>query len=112
MLGSQKQISRMLLKSCLYIHRNGIYLALNGKISSVRLTFGCRSSPKISDTLSEALCWILLNNCKLPFVLHLLDDFLLVNYPHVKPDRCISALKCTFNDLGVPISEEKTLGPF
>ncbi len=79
---------------------------------SVRLTFGCRSSPKIFDTLSEALCWILLNNCKLPFVLHLLDDFLLVDYPHVKPDRCISALKCTFNDLGVPISEEKTLGPF
>ncbi len=78
---------------------------------SVRLTFGCRSSPKIFDTLSEALCWILLNNCKLPFVLHLLDDFLLVDYPHVKPDRCISALKCTFNDLGVPLSKEKTLGP-
>ncbi len=78
---------------------------------SVRLTFGCHRSPKIFDTLSEVLCWILLNNCKLPFVLHLLDYFLLVDYPHVKPDRCISALKCTFYDLGVPLSEEKTLGP-
>lgn len=78
---------------------------------SVRLTFGCRSSPKIFDTLSEALCWILLNNCKLPFVLHLLDDFLLVDYPNSKPDRCISALKHTFKKLGVPLSEEKTIGP-
>lgn len=78
---------------------------------SVRLTFGCRSSPKIFDTLSEALCWILLNNCKIPHVLHLLDDFLLVDYKNAKPERCISALKHTFADLGVPLSEEKTLGP-
>lgn len=78
---------------------------------SVRLTFGCRSSPKIFDTLSEALCWILLNNCKLPHVLHLLDDFLLVDHKNAKPGRCISALKHTFTELGVPLSEEKTLGP-
>ena len=78
---------------------------------SVRLTFGCRSSPKIFDTLSEALCWILLNNCKLPFVLHLLDDFLLIDYPNSIPDQCISALKHTFKTLGVPLSEEKTSGP-
>lgn len=78
---------------------------------AVRLTFGCRSSPKIFDTLSEALCWILLNNCKLPFVLHLLDDFLLVDYPHAKPDHAIITLKDTFKNLGVPLSEEKTSGP-
>lgn len=47
---------------------------------SVRLTFGCH--PKTLDSLSEALCWTLINNCKLPFVLHLLDDFWLVNYPN------------------------------
>ena len=38
---------------------------------AVWLTFGCRSSPRIFDTLSEALCWILLNVRKLPLVLHL-----------------------------------------
>ena len=54
---------------------------------SVRFTFGCRSSPKIFDTLSEALCWILLNNCKLPFVLHLLDDLLLIDHPNSKPEN-------------------------
>ncbi len=79
---------------------------------AVRLTFGCRSSPKIFDTLSEALCWILLNNCKLPFVLHLLDDFLLIDFPCAKPDHAISTLKDTFKNLGVPLSEEKTSGPF
>ncbi len=34
-----------------------------------------------------------------------------MNYRNVKPDRYISALKCNFNDLGVPLSKEKTLGP-
>ena len=47
---------------------------------AVKLTFGCRSSPRIFDTLSEALCWILSNTFKLPFVLHLLDDFLVVDF--------------------------------
>lgn len=78
---------------------------------SVRLTFGCRSSPSIFNTLAEALCWILLNNCKLPFVLHLLDDFLVVDYPHARADRCINDLKQVFKQLGVPLSEEKTQGP-
>lgn len=75
---------------------------------AVRLTFGRRSSPKTFDTLSEALCWILLNNCKLPFVLQFLDNFLLVDYPHSKPDCCINALRWTFARLGIPLSEEKT----
>lgn len=65
---------------------------------TVRLTFGWRSSLKLFNILSEALCWILLNNCKLPFVLHLLDDFLLVDYPNSKPDRCICALKHTWQN--------------
>lgn len=58
-----------------------------GKMSSsVRLTFGYRSSPRIFVTLSEAFYWILLNNCNLPFVLHLLDDFLVVDYPNSQPE--------------------------
>ncbi len=42
---------------------------------AVRLTFGCKSSPKIFDMLSEALCWILQNNHAIPYLIHLLDDF-------------------------------------
>ncbi len=78
---------------------------------AVKLTFGCRSSPRIFDTLSEALCWILYNTHKLPFVLHLLDDFLVVDFPASPPARCITVVKDVFSSLGVPLSEEKTVGP-
>ena len=78
---------------------------------AVKLTFGCRSSPRIFDTLSEALCWILYNTHKLPFVLHLLDDFLVVDFPASPAARCISTMKELFLSLGVPLSEEKTAGP-
>ncbi|XP_062249448.1 uncharacterized protein LOC133958576 [Platichthys flesus] len=78
---------------------------------SVKLTFGCRSSPSIFNTLSEALCWILYNSYKLPFVLHLLDDFLVIDFPSSPPARNITALRNLFSELGVPLSEEKTIGP-
>lgn len=78
---------------------------------SVRLPFGCRSSPHIFNSLSEALCWILYNSHKLPFVLHLLDDFLVVDFPSSPPRRCISAVTSLFSRLGVPLSSEKTCGP-
>ncbi len=51
-------------------------LRWNGKFYfSVRLTFGCKSSPKIFDMLSEAVCWILSNNYAIPHLIHLLYDF-------------------------------------
>ncbi|KAI2646851.1 Pro-Pol polyprotein [Labeo rohita] len=46
---------------------------------AVRLTFGCRSSPKIFDTLSEAICWILSNNYNIPYLIHLA--------PRLRPSR-------------------------
>ncbi|XP_072522621.1 uncharacterized protein [Salminus brasiliensis] len=78
---------------------------------SVRLAFGCKSSPKIFNTLAEALCWILLNVQRLPFVLHLLDDFLIIDPPSAPPARGLTALSDTFHRLGIPLSDEKTLGP-
>ncbi|XP_049340789.1 uncharacterized protein LOC125804934 [Astyanax mexicanus] len=78
---------------------------------SVRLAFGCKSSPKLFDSFAEALCWILLNKHRLPFVLHLLDDFLVVDSPSSPPSRGLDAVTSTFTRLGVPISEEKTVGP-
>ncbi|KAK1176000.1 hypothetical protein AOXY_G771, partial [Acipenser oxyrinchus oxyrinchus] len=78
---------------------------------SVRLTFSCRSSPKIFDALSEALCWILLNNYSIPFLLHLLDDFLLIDFPHASPAQNLTILKSLFSNLCIPLASEKTLGP-
>ncbi|XP_051994017.1 uncharacterized protein LOC127651992 [Xyrauchen texanus] len=78
---------------------------------AVRLAFGCRSSPKIFDSLSEGLCWILINNYKLPYVLHLLDDFLIITPPSAPPHSGFSTLIKVFYELGVPLSKEKTSGP-
>ncbi|VDH95073.1 Hypothetical predicted protein [Mytilus galloprovincialis] len=76
-----------------------------------RLAFGCRSSPKIFDTLSVAICWILQNNYGLRHVLHLLDDFLLINNPYVDATRNMNTMLYVFNSLKIPLSAHKTVGP-
>ncbi|XP_071060142.1 uncharacterized protein [Pseudochaenichthys georgianus] len=78
---------------------------------AVRLTFGCRSSPCIFNSFSEALCWILLNVVRIPSVLHLLDDFLLIDPPRDNSGDSLAKLQTCFQELGVPLSVEKTLGP-
>ncbi|MEW8338437.1 MAG: reverse transcriptase domain-containing protein [Candidatus Thiodiazotropha taylori] len=76
-----------------------------------RLVFGGRSSPKIFDSLSEAVCWILEHNYKLANVLHLLDDFLAIDSPEADADRTMAVLTLVFNKLGIPLSLNKTVGP-
>ncbi|RXN04501.1 poly [Labeo rohita] len=78
---------------------------------AVRLTFGCKSSPKIFDMLSEAICWILLNNYAIPHLIHLLDDFLVISPPDAIPAAHILTIQKVFSKLGIPIAEEKTMGP-
>ncbi|XP_068584257.1 uncharacterized protein [Cebidichthys violaceus] len=78
---------------------------------AVRLTFGCKSSPAIFNQVSEALCWILLNRVRVPSLLHLLDDFLLIDPPQDNAGASLSKLKLMFKHLGVPLSDEKTTGP-
>lgn len=77
----------------------------------MRLTFGCRSSPSIFNSVSEVLCWILLNRVRIPSVLHLLDDFLPIDPPHDSSGSSLSKLKHCFHALGVPLSDQKTIGP-
>nr|XP_040033418.1 uncharacterized protein LOC120819784 [Gasterosteus aculeatus aculeatus] len=78
---------------------------------AVRLTFGCRSSPCIFNKVSEALCWILLNRAKIPSVLHLLDDFLVIDSPRDGSGCSLRRVEQCFRSLGVPLSEGKTMGP-
>ena len=76
-----------------------------------RLVFGSRSSPKIFDNFSSALCWIAENNYHIENILHLLDGFLVI----VPKDKDAEAIKNKFWNifhlLGVPLSEKKTEGP-
>ncbi|XP_058610956.1 uncharacterized protein LOC131526627 [Onychostoma macrolepis] len=78
---------------------------------AVRLTFGCKSSPKIFNMLSEAVCWILSNNYAIPHLIHLLDDFLIISPPDAIPAAHILTAQKVFSELGIPIAQEKTLGP-
>lgn len=77
---------------------------------AVRLTFG-RSSPKIFNTFSEALCWILSNNYNTKLLVHLLDDFLTVTPLSDPPSAGRERVLGVVNKLGVPIYEEKTCCP-
>ncbi len=78
---------------------------------AVRLTFGCKSSPKIFHMLSEALCWILQNNHAIPYLIHLLDDFLVISPSNFPAAKQLTVVQSAFSKLGVPLSPEKTEGP-
>lgn len=76
-----------------------------------RLAFGCRSSPVIFDHLSQAVCWIAQNNCNIPYILHLLDDFLTISAPNSDGEDIMKRLCKIFKDLGIPLAAHKTVGP-
>ena len=68
-----------------------------------RLVFRSRSSQKIFDTLSQAVCWILENNYGVSHILHLLDDFLAVDAPNAEADRTMAIFSLVFNKLGIAL---------
>ena len=76
----------------------------------IRLVFGSRSAPKIFDSISMAVCWILENNYNIEYILHLLDDFLTIDRPDSTPERTMAILTLVFRKLGLPLSQKKTVG--
>lgn len=75
------------------------------------LPMGCSSSCAIFEAFSTALEWIAIHRLGASSVLHILDDFLFIAE---SAEKCQSDLNnflgmCKF--LGVPIAEEKTVGP-
>ena len=77
----------------------------------VRLSFGCRSSPKIFDNISTAIFFIAEHNYKVKHILHLLDDFLTVDPPEFDAERTMALMTMIFNRLNVPLAANKTMGP-
>jgi hypothetical protein len=76
-----------------------------------RLVFGSRSSPKIFDILASAITWILQNEFPSSRVLHLLDDFLIISPPGSDGESIMKAMIRVFNELRIPLSTRKTVGP-
>lgn len=77
----------------------------------VRLAFGCRSSPKIFDHLSQAICHIASDNYGVKYILHLLDDFLTIDPPEADGERTMAIMMMIFKKLNIPIAKHKTIGP-
>lgn len=76
-----------------------------------RLVFGSRSSPKIFDNLSIAVCWIAKHNYEIENILHLLDDFLVIVQSGEDASAIMNTLLNIFDMLGIPLSTKKTEGP-
>ena len=77
----------------------------------VRLVFGSRSSPKIFDNLSKAVCWIAQNNYGIKNLLHLLDDFLAIEPSYVNAKTTMEKLLQVFGKLNIPLGAKKTVWP-
>ena len=73
--------------------------------------------PMHFNELSDAIEWILLDECSISFVCHILDDFLIVEPPCPTPPldslcrASLSSMILTFKTLNIPISASKTEGP-
>ena len=74
------------------------------------LLFGLRSAPKIFTAVGDAAEWIL-RQTGVDFVLHYLDDFLLIGPPG-SPEcaQALHTLLTTFHRLGLPTAEVS--GPY
>ncbi|XP_069110159.1 uncharacterized protein, partial [Argopecten irradians] len=76
-----------------------------------RLVFGSRSSPKLFDGLSQAVVWIAKNNYGINNILHLLDDFLVIEPRHVQATETMKRFISMFKNLNIPLGAHKTVGP-
>ena len=75
------------------------------------LPMGCSSSCAIFEAFSTALEWIAIHRLGASSVLHILDDFLFIADTKQKCQLDLNNFLCMCQVIGVPIAEEKTVGP-
>lgn len=77
-----------------------------------QLPFGLRSSPAIFNRFADAVCWIVQFIFKIKNIIHYSDDFFLVSSPNIATaNKDLNTVTSAFKTLGVPISEDKLVGP-
>ena len=72
---------------------------------------GLSSSCKIFECFSSGLEWIARLRLHIPGILHLLDDFLIVSKSLASCANDLQVFLKTCDELGVPMTPEKTVGP-
>ena len=75
------------------------------------LPMGCSSSCSIFEAFSTALEWIAIHRLGASCVLHILDDFLFIADTKQKCQSDLNNFLSMCQVIGVPIAEEKTVGP-
>ena len=75
------------------------------------LPMGCSSSCNIFETFSTALEWIAKDKVRASSVIHILDDFLFLGPSEAKCQVALDNFLCVCRRIGVPIADEKTIGP-
>ena len=87
-------------------HWEGFYFV------DTRLPFGLRSSPAIFNNFADLVCWVINHIYKLKRVIHYADDYLLVSLQDLLVARQeVERLNNSFRDLGIPLANEKMVGP-
>ena len=75
------------------------------------LAMGCGSSCRIFEDFSRALVWVLKNRLGVVRIVHLIDDFLIIELTYEDCKYSMDVFRAFANKIGLPLAEEKTLGP-
>ena len=75
------------------------------------LAMGLASSCKTFETLSTAVQWIAQTKLGISYMLHLLDDFLIISGSHEQCSRELTLFLDLCSYLGIPMAPDKTIGP-
>lgn len=75
------------------------------------MPMGCSSSCLTFETFSTAVEWIARNKLKIDYILHILDDYLLVAPTEQLCQQQLDLFLSLCSYLGIPIAPEKTCGP-
>lgn len=75
------------------------------------MPMGCSSSCRTFEALSTAVEWIAHHRFQIPYILHLLDDFLIISLSRETCSQQLSVFLGICDYLGIPIAPERTCGP-
>ena len=75
------------------------------------MPMGCASSCKTFECFSSAIEWIAITKFRITYMIHLLDDFLIIAPSETLCSRQLSCFLDLCDYLGIPIAPDKTIGP-
>jgi hypothetical protein len=76
------------------------------------LPMGCRSSCAVFERFSTALQWVAIEKLGIPFISHILDDFIFVGPPESRiASLALDAFLLFCAECGIPIKASKTVHP-